>query len=475
MAQIKNALIKTWNNEGLIDFAKTLAGYGVLIRSDEEQSEFFKKEGIYTEKFSLSSYPDIFKLLEEDNLIVTNLKPIGFLINDKTELSGYSNHIFLINHAAKRYEQHLTIVDPKDYTDVVERLRDNKIDLEFRKKLAAKALNYAIKYDIQLAKAIYNDKFPDILNMCFDKREDLRYGENYHQEAAFYVSNNRSPESVSSSTQLQGKKLSYNNIMDANNAIECIKEFDEPTVVIMKHATPTGIASSDNLVQAWKYAFETDTDSPYGGIVSINRRIDKDLAEELSKLFLEIIIAPSFADESREIFGKKKNLILLEVRGIDKPSMREDQEFRSVPDGLIIQDRDTKKIDYTDWKVVTEKKPSDEDIKTMVFGFKCVKWVRSNAIVFVKDKKTVGIGGGQTSRVDSSWIAVNKGKDKINESIMASDAFFPFRDAVDVVAKDFKLKGIVQPGGSIRDKEIIDAANEYGIPMVFTGQRCFKH
>lgn len=475
MMQIKNALIKTWNNENVIDFAKSLSKYGVLIKSDEDQSEFFKKEGIDTKNFSLSSYSDIFKILEEEDLIVINLKPISLLTDDEIEFSSYSNLISLINNAAKQYKQHITIVDPKDYTEVIQQLRDNKIGLEFRKKFAAKALNYAIKYDIQLAKTIYSDKFPNILNMSFDKREDLRYGENYHQEAAFYVSDNRSSGSISSSIQLQGKKLSYNNIMDANNAIECIKEFDEPTVVIMKHATPTGIASSDNLVQAWKDAFDTDTDSPYGGIVSINRKIEKDLAEELSKLFLEIIIAPSFDDESREIFGKKKNLILLEAKGIDKPSVKEDMEFRSVFDGMIIQDKDTKKIDYTNWKVVTDKKPSEEDLKTMVFGFKCVKWVRSNAIVFVKDKKTVGIGGGQTSRVDSSWIAVNKGKDKINDSIMASDAFFPFRDAIDVVAKEFKLKGIVQPGGSIRDKEIIDAANEYGIPMVFTGQRCFKH
>jgi len=475
MVQIKNALIKTWNDENLVDFAKALSEYGVLIKTDGKQSEFFKKEGINTKNFSLSSNQDILKLLEDENIIVINLKPISLFKDDETEISNCSNLIFLINNSAKRYEQHLTIVDPKDYTEVIKRLGDNKIDLEFRKKLAAKALNYAIKYDIELAKVLYDDKFPDILNISFEKREDLRYGENYHQNAAFYVSNNRSPESIASSIQLQGKKLSYNNILDANNAIECIKEFDEPTIVIMKHATPTGIASSDDLVQAWKDAFETDKDSPFGGIVSVNREINKNLAKELEKLFLEIIIAPSFDEESREIFNKKKNLILLEVRGIDRSPIKDDLDFRSISDGLIIQDRDAKKIDYKDWQVVTEKKPSEQDIKTMVFGFKCVKWVRSNAIVFVKDQKTVGIGGGQTSRVDSSWIAVNKGKDKINGSIMASDAFFPFRDAIDVVAKEYKLKGIIQPGGSIRDKEIIDAANEYGIPMVFTGQRCFKH
>ncbi|RZN65409.1 MAG: bifunctional phosphoribosylaminoimidazolecarboxamide formyltransferase/IMP cyclohydrolase PurH [Candidatus Methanoliparum thermophilum] len=468
MVQIKNALIKTWNKEGLVDFAKALLRFGILVKSDEEGSEFFIREGINTENLNISSYPDI-----DEDIIVINLKPIS-LIDDK-ELLGYSNLISLINNGAKSYEKHLTIVDPKDYNEVVERLKDDRIDLKFRKRLAAKALNYAIKYDIHLAKIIYDDKFPDILNMSFEKREDLKYGENYHQNAAFYLSNNGSSESISSAIQLQGKKLSYNNVMDANNAIECIKEFDKPTVVIMKHATPTGIASSNNLVQAWKDAFETDTDSPFGGIVSINREMDKDLAEELSKLFLEIIIAPSFSDESREILGKKKNLILLEVRGIDRPSIKEDLEFRSVSDGLIIQDRDTKKMEYKDWRVVTEKRPSEEDIETMVFGFKCVKWVRSNAIVFVKDNKTVGIGGGQTSRVDSSRIAINKGKDRINGSIMASDAFFPFRDAIDVVAKRYKLKAIIQPGGSIRDKEIIDAANEYGIPMVFTGRRCFKH
>jgi phosphoribosylaminoimidazolecarboxamide formyltransferase/IMP cyclohydrolase len=303
----------------------------------------------------------------------------------------------------------------------------------------------------------------------------MRYGENPHLKGAFYKS---LPETIEpciiNAVKLQGKELSYNNILDGDCAIECIKEFSDPTCVIIKHATPCGIASADNLLQAWKYAYATDTYSPFGGIVAFNREVGKDVAKELSNLFLEVIIAPSFSKEAAELFGKKKNLRLLELKDLDKKIDRTGMIFRSVVGGFLSQERDVKLTSKSDWKIVTKKKPTEQELRSMEFAVKCVKHVKSNSVVFVKDIHTVGIGGGQTARVDATWIATNKGKENIKGSTMASDAFFPFRDAVDVAA-EAGVKAIIQPGGSIRDEEVIAAADEHGLAMVFSGQRYFRH
>ncbi|VUT25470.1 MAG: bifunctional phosphoribosylaminoimidazolecarboxamide formyltransferase/IMP cyclohydrolase [Candidatus Methanolliviera sp. GoM_oil] len=478
--KIKSAFLNAWKNDGVLEFARGLLDLGVKVLSMDETYKLLIKDNISVKDLSKHSFSHLYEMLDgrEDFLLVSNLKPIDPLKDEVREAMKDFDHAQLISLAAKNYDRGVVLIDPKDYEDLLDVIKRSKLDLKYRKRLASKALNYAIRYDILLSEMVSekDEKFPDILNLSFKKAEDLRYGENYHQKAAFYINDTNEP-CIASAKQIHGKKLSYNNIMDANNAIECVKEFYDPTIVIMKHATPTGIASSNDLVLAWRDAFATDTYSPFGGIVSVNRELEEDLAEELSKLFLEVVIAPSFEERSIKILGRRKNLILLEVRGLNKDSPFKDDrrlDFRSVSGGLSIQERDDAKMIPDEWKVVTENKPSREDIESMVFGFKCAKWVRSNAIVFVKEKRTVGIGGGQTARVDSSWIATHKGKENINNSIMASDAFFPFRDAIDV-AKEFKIRGIVQPGGSIRDDEVIEAANEYGVFMVFTGQRCFKH
>ncbi|MCD6222445.1 MAG: bifunctional phosphoribosylaminoimidazolecarboxamide formyltransferase/IMP cyclohydrolase, partial [Thermoplasmata archaeon] len=291
---------------------------------------------------------------------------------------------------------------------------------------------------------------------------------------AFYVAPGNGKANIANAEQLHGKMLSYNNILDANHAIECVKEFEEPSAVIIKHATPSGIASASSIEKAWKDAFETDIYSPFGGVVAFNREVTPELANELSKIFLEIVIAPSYNSEALEILKRKKNLRILRVEGLDREKRTRGIEVRSVENGLLVQEKDVKEFDPSTWKVVTEKKPSKEDIKSMIFAVKSVRHVKSNAVVFVKGTKTVAIGGGQTARVDATWIAVHKGKDRIKGSIMASDAFFPFRDAVDLAA-EHGVHAIVQPGGSIRDNEVIQAANEHGIIMVFTGQRCFLH
>jgi phosphoribosylaminoimidazolecarboxamide formyltransferase/IMP cyclohydrolase len=260
------------------------------------------------------------------------------------------------------------------------------------------------------------------------KIQEMRYGENPHQKGAFYKSLPPTEEPcIATTEQLQGKELSFNNILDANCAIECIKEFRKPSCVIIKHATPCGIASASTLLQTWIDAYATDIYSPYGGIVAFNIKLQKDVAQELSKYFLEVIIAPGFNKDARVVFNEKKNLRLLELKGLEKKSKRNGLDLRSVVGGFLVQERDVWFADQKTWKIVTKIKPTKEDRISMDFAVKCVKHVKSNSVVFVKGTRTVGIGGGQTSRVDATWIATNKGKDHIKGSIMASDAFFPFR------------------------------------------------
>jgi len=311
----------------------------------------------------------------------------------------------------------------------------------------------------------------------YEKGQNLRCGENSHQEASFYkriFPVTEEPCIGNADLIKEGKGLSFNNILDSDAAIETIKEFSEPTCVIIKHTTPCGIASAENLLQAWKDAYATDNDSPFGGIVSFNRELDEDLAKELSNYFLEVIIAARFNEEALSILGKKKKLRLIELKGLNGDINRKGSQFRSVVGGLLAQERDTWNNGKENWEIVTKKKTSEEDLISMEFAVRCIKHVKSNAVLFVKGKRTVAIGGGQTARVDAVWIATHKGKENIKGSIMASDAFFPFRDAVDVAAKA-KVKAIIQPGGSIRDGEVIQAANEHNIAMAFSGQRYFKH
>lgn len=439
---------------------------GILARRE-------KKEDMDTlEKYSIKPI----------DLVVCNLYPFEEVIKkDNPSMEEVIENIdiggpTLIRAAAKNYRDVLVVINPDRYQELVEKLKSD-VSEEFRKKLAIEAFEHVARYDAVIAnylrKRLSGEKFPGNLTLTFKLIQKTRYGENPHQDGAFYKIIPEIREGcLTNSRKLHGKELSYNNILDADAAIECLKEFDEPTAVIIKHATPCGIASSDNIYDAWIKAYETDTYSPFGGVVAFNREINNKLAEELSKYFLEVVIAPSYSREALEILKRKKNLRILEIPSIE--GREETMCIRSVTGGILLQDRDMKKIDPKEWKVVTKKKPTDDDIRSMVFAVKCVKHVKSNGVVFVKGTQTVAIGGGQTARVDAVWIATHKGKERIRGSIMASDAFFPFRDAIDLAAK-FGVRAIVQPGGSIRDKEVIDAADEHGIIMVFTGQRYFRH
>ncbi len=491
----KIAVVSVYDKNGIEDFCKELIKNKVSIYASDGTKKYLEERGIEVE--SVSRYTGFSELLGGKiktlstklhsailarNGEIEELKKKGFEPIDMVVCNFYPHTIgmdemdiggpAMVRAAAKNWRRVVVISDPSQY-EIAKRYLSKGFDEKIRLKFAVEALQRTSYYDAMILRE-YEKNFPSLLSLAYVKKMNLRYGENPHQKAAFYVKENLNYNCISNAVQLQGKKLSYNNILDANHAIECLKEFDEPTAVIVKHATPCGIASSEKIEDAWKKAFETDIYSPYGGIVAINRKINAVLANEIKKIFLEVIIAPSFSKEALQIFKEKKNLRILQVNKLGKEKRKKEMEIRSVEGGLLMQEKDVKRINPEEWKIVSRKKPSKEDISSMVFAVKCVRHIKSNAVVFVKDKSTVAIGGGQTSRVDAVWIATFKGKEKIKGSIMASDAFFPFRDAVDEAAKA-GVRAIVQPGGSIRDKEIIEAADEHNLIMVFTGQRCFLH
>ncbi len=514
---VKTALISVSDKNGLVDFSKEINNLGFQIISSGGTSTYLKKAGLkITEVSKVTGFPEILDgrvktlhpnihagiLAKRDDknhiqtlkkhkintidMLVCNLYPFEETIKkQKVSLEEVIENIdiggpTLIRAAAKNYKDVIVVTNKYQYNFVLKSLK-SKGDLSLREKekLSLEAFTHTAQYDSIISTYLRNkwtdEILPDQNSIAIRKIKDMRYGENPHLKAAFYKSLPETFEPcIINAKKIQGKELSYNNILDSDCAIETIKEFSEPTCVIIKHATPCGIASAKNLLQAWKDAYATDTYSPYGGIVTFNRKVGKDVAEELSNLFLEVIIAPSFDKQSLEIFEKKKNLRLLEVNGIDKKINRNGIIFRSVVGGFLSQERDVKLNSKSNWKIVTKIKPTDKEFNSMEFAVKCVKHIKSNSVVFVKDTRTVGIGGGQTARVDATFIATHKGKENIKGSTMASDAFFPFRDAVDVAA-EAGVKAIVQPGGSIRDEEVIQAANEHKISMVFTGQRYFRH
>ena len=424
--------------------------------------------------------------IETIDMLVCNLYPFEETIKKKdVDIKEVIENIdiggpTLIRAAAKNYKDVIVVTSKNQYEHIIKSMKEKKdLNLKQREKLSLDAFSHTAQYDSIISNYLRNKWTSEILpnenSIAIRKKQEMRYGENPHLKAAFYKKLPESKEPcITNANKLHGKELSYNNILDSNFAIECIKEFSEPTCVIIKHATPCGIASAKNLLKAWKDAYSTDTYSPFGGIVSFNREVKKDVAEELSNLFLEVIITPEFSKDALDVFKKKKNLRLLQLKGIDKKIERKGMIFRSVVGGFLSQERDVFLNPKENWKIVTKKKPTEKELLSMEFAVKCVKHVKSNSVVFVKGLQTVGIGGGQTARVDATWIATNKGKENIKGSIMASDAFFPFRDAVDLAA-EAGVKAIIQPGGSIRDEEVIKAADEHNIAMVFSGQRYFKH
>lgn len=426
------------------------------------------------------------------DMVVVNLYPFEKTVaKEGVELDEIIENIdiggpSMLRSAAKNYRSVAVIANPSRYPDIIKELKSNNGGLceDTLKSLAVEAFERTSRYDTAIhtylslhltASSSESEEFPQKLNLSFNKAQDLRYGENPHQKAAFYKDSVSKEASLACARQLQGKELSFNNILDLGAALEIVKEFDKPAASVIKHTNPCGAAVSDSLSQAYLDALETDRLSAFGSIVGFNRSVDTQTAEVVMREadFVECIIAPEFSTYALDIFSKKKNLRLLEIPGFKKTSNKE-LDYKKVVGGLLVQAIDLKDIKKDDLKIVTTTQPTNEEIEALLFGFKIVKHVKSNAIVLCQQTKTVGIGAGQMSRVDSVIIACRKAQDKTKGAVLASDAFFPKLDAIEQAYKA-GIKAIIQPGGSKADKEIIEVCNKYAISMVFTGTRHFRH
>jgi len=364
-------------------------------------------------------------------------------------------------------------VETSDYSAITDEMQSKcEISFETRKKLSSKAFGHTAQYDTIIHNYLKDENLSKYFSITFEKHSKMRYGENPHQSAASYkVPGNNEPNILNAEIH-QGKQLSYNNIMDADGALACLREFDKPACVVVKHSNPCGAAVGNDLLDVYLRAFNADSLSAFGGIIALNRMCTNDIAEEINKVFVEIVLAPCFEPEALEVFKKKKNLRILEIGEFGKriPKL----EVRNIDGGILVQDVDTKRLTQKDLTVVTGKQPSVEDIETALFSWKVLRHAKSNGILIAKNNTTVGLGAGQVSRVDAVHMALRKGSENVKGSILASDAFFPFRDSIDAISSS-GIRAVIQPGGSIRDQEVIDACNEYNIAMLFTGQRCFKH
>lgn len=519
---IKTALISVSDKTGIIEFAQELVKRGVKIISTGGTHKALEGAGIevigisdvtgfpecldgrvktlhpkiHAGLLSVRSNPDHMAQIKElgvdtIDMVVVNLYPFKKTISkpgvqleeaiENIDIGGPS----MLRSAAKNYAGVVVLTDPSDYAGVLKEWdEDGDVSYDTRFYLANKVFEHTSYYDTMIAaymnKQRGDNSLKNTLTLTFEKVQDMRYGENPHQKAAFYREIGDIPCSLVSAKQLHGKELSYNNINDANAALEILREFNDTgkaAVVAIKHANPCGVAVADTIFDAYTRAYEADPVSIFGGIVAANREIDADTAKAIGSIFLEIVIAPSYTKEALEIIEAKKNIRILELPEIATDAPSNVLEMKKVLGGLLVQDADRQLIadgDMANVKTVTDKKPTDAQLETMLFGMKIAKHTKSNAIVLVKDNCTVGIGPGQTNRVGALEIAIRMAGDKAKGSILASDAFFPFSDCVEA-AHAAGIEAIVQPGGSIRDQDSIDACNKYGIPMVFTGARHFKH
>lgn len=384
----------------------------------------------------------------------------------------------MLRSAAKNHRDVVVICDPADYEKVLSELKENKtVSQDTKYRLALKVFQHTAAYDAMISDYLRKQigaELPDNPTLTFEKVQELRYGENPHQKASYYREIQPEAGSLVNAQQLHGKELSFNNINDTNGALAALKEFTEPAVVAVKHANPCGVGTGDDLFTAYKRAYDCDPTSIFGGIVAANRPVDKKTAEEINKIFIEIVIAPEFTPEAMEILTQKKNIRLLQLSDIDKKPMPGQIDLKKVSGGLLIQNTDDLLFDESELKVVTDKQPTEKELSDMKLAMKVVKHIKSNGIVIAKDQATIGIGPGQVNRIWAVENAIRQANTDIKGAVLASDAFFPFDDCVTAAAKA-GVTAIIQPGGSMRDQESIDKANELGIAMVFCGVRHFKH
>lgn len=510
---MKRALVSVSDKTNLVPFVSSLVELGYEIISTGGTKKALEAAGIKTIGISeVTDFPEIMDgrvktlhpkvhgalLCVRDNpdhvrqieelgiqyidLVCVNLYPFKETVQkpgvsheeiiENIDIGGPS----MLRSASKNYKFIPVLCDPSDYDAVVKELRENReTSLTTREYLAAKVFRHTASYDTMIASYLTErtgEKYPEKFTITFDKVQELRYGENPHQSAAFYKGMN--PQySLANAKQLHGKELSYNNIQDGNAAIEILKDFEgQPAVVGLKHMNPCGVGIGKTIEEAWDKAYEADPVSIFGGIVAFNEPIHASVAEKLSKIFLEIIIAPAFDEDAFEILSKKKNIRLMQL----DTSLEVNAKYKvtNVNDGLLVQDIDDHKITAEDLRCVTNRKPTEEELEQLLFAWKVVKHVKSNAIVLVKDNMTIGVGAGQMNRVGAAKIAIEQAGEKAKGSIMSSDAFFPMPDTVEEAVKA-GVTAIIQPGGSIKDQLSIDVCNEHGIAMVYTGVRHFKH
>lgn len=510
----KRALISVSDKTGVVEFAKKLTELGYEIISTGGTAKTLAAAGVknigisditgfpecldgrvktlhpavHAGLLARRDDPDHMKQIEKlgispIDVVCVNLYPFkATIMKDGVSLEDAVENIdiggpTMIRAAAKNYKDVAVVVDPRDYDEVIERLKKGTMDNTYRMTLMYKVFRHTAEYD-SLISAHFAERlgieFPEHVTFAYEKAQELRYGENPHQKAAFYREPLPAAGTLSEAKQLHGKELSFNNINDAAGALELLKEFpDRPCVVASKHTNPCGVAVANDIYSAYMKAYECDPVSIFGGIVACNREVDEKTAVEMSKIFLEIVIAPSFSKKALEVLTQKKNIRLLELDVAACPKTKQ-YDMKKVAGGLLVQERDTTLYDDKDVKVVTKKKPTKDELEQMKFAYKVVKHTKSNAIVVARDFAAIGVGPGQTNRIWAASQAIERAGDKVKGAVLASDAFFPFGDCAEVAA-NAGITAIIQPGGSIRDEESIKVCDERGMSMIFVGSRHFKH
>lgn len=506
---LKRALISVSDKKGIVEFARGLLALDFEILSTGGTYKALQEAGLKVKEVSeVTGFPEILDgrvktlhpkihggllarldlpehvadLAEQGiapiSLLAVNLYPFSQTVAETgvSEEEALENIDIggpaMLRAAAKNYEQVVAVVDPADYNLVIKQLGKGKIDLAVRRKLAAKVFRHTASYDALIAQYLTEEAFPKKLTLTYDLQQTLRYGENPHQKGAFYRQIPKVAASLPAARQLQGRKLSYNNINDVNSALKIVREFEEPAAVAIKHTNPCGVGVGISLEEAFGKAFASDPVSIFGGVVAFNRKIDLAVAKRLHEIFLEIVLAPSFDSAALELLGNKKNLRLLTLPMDEVKSV--DYQLTSLPGGLLIQEEDHYSLQDANLSVVTRREPTEEEWRALKFGWKVVKHVKSNAIVVSTADMTLGVGAGQMNRVGAAALALEQAGELAQGAAMASDAFFPMDDTVELAAQA-GIGAIIQPGGSIRDEDSIRKADKYGLAMVFTGIRHFKH
>lgn len=511
---VKRALISVSDKAGVVEFARELTRLGYEIISTGGTAKALTAAGVHNIGISdITGFPECLDgrvktlhpavhagllarrdlpehmhQLKELNIntidiVAVNLYPFKqTILKEGTTLEEAIENIdiggpTMLRSAAKNYRDVCVVVDPADYGEVIARLKEGTLDVDYKFGLMYKVFQHTAVYDTMISTYMREKlgiRFPEQITFAYEKKQDMRYGENPQQNGAFYSEALPVVGSLPQAEQLQGKELSYNNINDTNGALDLLHEFDGVAVVACKHANPCGVGLGKTVAEAYKAAYECDPVSIFGGIVAVNRTVDAETAKEMVKIFLEIVIAPDFTAEALEIFKQKPNLRVLKLKDINAERMANAYDMKKVYGGLLVQDRDTTLFNQADVKVVTKRKPTKDEMKQLEFAYKVVKHAKSNAISVVKGNQAIGVGGGQTNRIWAAQQAIEHAGDRVKGAVLGSDAFFPFPDCVEAAAAA-GITAIIQPGGSVRDQESIDACDKYGIAMVFVGQRHFKH